>query len=167
VELYGALGKLLFLRGDYVGAATAFEGAVSDKGNPQDFSAWANLADTLSWIAGRNEDAKQAYAKARNLLTSRLELNPKDAILISQSALFAAKVGDSTAALSQVKQALELAATNAEVQFHAAVTFELAGHRAEALMAVAKARHLGMAAKVIDAEPELVALRRDPNYLRP
>jgi len=53
------------------------------------------------------------------------------------------------------------------VQFRAAVSYEILGKRNEALSALAKARHLGYSSKLIEAEPELLVLRRDPKYLQP
>ncbi|MDT1893981.1 tetratricopeptide repeat protein, partial [Acinetobacter baumannii] len=51
--LYTNLGNALFNRGDYIGAAKAFEHAVSSqKGNNIAYLRWANLADTLRWIPG-------------------------------------------------------------------------------------------------------------------
>jgi serine/threonine-protein kinase len=38
--------------------------------------------------------------------------------------------------------------------------------RTQALAAIAKAKEFGYSVKLIEAEPELVALRRDPKFLR-
>ncbi|HEY0893527.1 MAG TPA: protein kinase, partial [Cellvibrio sp.] len=84
-QLQGNLGNALFIRGDYLGAAAAFEAAVSPtKGNPNSHLAWANLADTLLWIPGREAEAKNAYRKARDLLTPLLERRKDDATLVSR-----------------------------------------------------------------------------------
>ena len=164
-SLYGNLGNILFLRGDYVGAADAFENAVSPtRGAPGNYLNWANLADTLLWIPGRAEEARQAYDKARRLLADRLAQAPSDVLLVSRMGLYAARSGQMDEARAMVMRALALAPGNADVQFRAGLAFELLGDRTQALAAINAALHQGYPAKYVEAEPDLVALRRDPAY---
>jgi serine/threonine-protein kinase len=164
-RLYTNLGNILFLRGDYVGAADAFENAVSPvHGDPGSYFKWANLGDTLLWIPGRAPEARQAYDKARRLLAPRLERAPNDVVLVSRMALYTARAGDKTAARTLAARAVELAPDSADVQFRAGLTYELLGQRALALAAISKALNLGYPLKYVEAEPDLVALRRDPAY---
>ncbi|MBW8896741.1 MAG: protein kinase [Massilia sp.] len=164
-KLYTNLGNILFLRGDYVGAAAAFEDAVSPtRGNPGAYQNWANLADTLLWIPGRGGAARQAYDKARRLLAPRLERAPNDVLLVSRMGLYAARAGDADQALALMARALTLAPDGADVQFRAGLAYELLGRRKLALDAIGRALHLGYPLKYIEAEPDLVALRRDPGY---
>jgi serine/threonine-protein kinase len=164
-KLYGNLGNILFMRADYVGAADAFENAVSPvRGAPGSYLNWANLADTLLWIPGRGEEARQAYDKARRLLAERLERSPNDVVLISRMGLYAARSGHPDEARALMARALTLAPAMAEVQFRAGLAYELLGDRKLALAAIAAALRLGYPAKYVEAEPDLVALRRDPAY---
>jgi eukaryotic-like serine/threonine-protein kinase len=164
-KLYGNLGNILFLRGDYLGAADAFENAVSPvRGAPGSYLNWANLADTLLWIPGRGEEARQAYDKARRLLSERLERSPNDVVLISRMGLYAARSGHPDDARTLMARALTLAPATADVQFRAGLAYELLGDRKLALAAIAAALRLGYPAKYVEAEPDLVALRRDPAY---
>ena len=57
-----------------------------------------------------------------------------------------------------------LFASYADVQFRAGLAYELLGQRDAALVAINSARRLGYPAKFIDAEPDLVDLRRDARY---
>jgi serine/threonine protein kinase/predicted Zn-dependent protease len=165
-ELSTALANVLFARGDYVGAAAAYESAVTaGKGNPNDDLGWAKLADTLSWLPGRSDAANKAYDKARSLLAVRLTQSPNNVDLLSRMALYAAKLGDSVDSLQRLQKVLNLAPENAEVQFRAAVSYEILGKRNDALSALVRAKKLGYSTKAIEAEPELLALRRDPKYL--
>jgi serine/threonine protein kinase/Flp pilus assembly protein TadD len=167
-ELSAAVGNVLFSRGDYVAAAAAFESAVTaGKGNPNDDLGWAKLADTLSWLPGRSDAANKAYDKARSLLVQRISQSPNNVDLLSRMALYAAKLGDAVESQAKLQRALTLAPESAEVQFRAAVSYEILGKRKEALAALIKATSLGYSNKVIEAEPELLALRRDPKYLQP
>jgi len=164
-RLYTNLGNILFLRGDYVGAADAFENAVSPvHGDPGSYFKWANLGDTLLWIPGRAKEARQAYDKARRLLAPRLERAPDDVVLVSRMSLYAARAGDKPDALTLVERAVKLAPDSADVQFRAGLTYELMGQRALALAAITSALRLGYPLKYVEAEPDLVALRRDPGY---
>ena len=164
-KLYANLGNALFLKADYLGAAQAFEHAVSPtRGAPGDYLNWANLADTLLWIPGREQAARQAYEKARQLLAPQLARAPGDVLLVSRMGLYSARAGAGEEALALIGRALALAPASADVQFRAALSYELLGRRALALASIAKARRLGYPTAFIDAEPDLVALRRDPAY---
>jgi serine/threonine-protein kinase len=164
-KLYGNLGNILFLRGDYVGAVDAFENAVSPtRGAPGSYINWANLGDTLLWIPGREEEARQAYDRARRLLAPKLERAPNDVVVVSRMGLYSARAGDKTQALALMSRAVTLAPDSADVQFRAGLAYELLGLRALALGAIANAVRLGYPLKYIEAEPDLVSLRRDPGY---
>ena len=164
-KLYTNLGNALFLRQDYVGAAAAFENAVSPtRGAPGEYQLWANLADTLNWIPGREKQARAAYDKARELLAPRLARAPNDVLLVSRMGLYAARTGAADEAATLLPRAIALAPDSADVQFRAGLAYELLGQRDAALAAINRARRLGYPVKFIDAEPDLVALRRDERY---
>lgn len=159
--LYGNLGNALFTRGDYVGAAAAFEAAVSPtKGNPNSHLAWANLADTLLWIPGREAEAKNAYRKARDLLSPLLERKKDDVTLMSRKGLYSARLGDRTQAEPLLVRVIALAPKDANVHFRAGLAYELLGARVAAIAALTKAVELGYPLKLIQAEPALLELRR-------
>ncbi len=160
-HLHGNLGNILFNKGDYVGAAASFEAAVSpNNGNPKSHLAWANLADALLWIPGRKAEAQKAYLKAIDLLTPLLERKKDDVTLISRMALYLARVGDSTQAKPLLARVIAIAPKNANVQFRAGLAYELLGERDSALAALSTAVELGYPIKFIQAEPDLVELRR-------
>lgn len=160
--LYGNLGTALFAKGDYLAAAESFEAAVSPaKGNPKSHLAWANLADALLWIPGRETEAKKAYQKACDLLAPLLERKKNDVTLISRMGLYSARLGDNTRAEPLLAHAIELAPKNANVQFRAGLAYELLGNRELAVTALTNAVELGYPLKLIQAEPDLVNLRRE------
>ncbi len=159
--LHGNLGNVLFLRGDYVGAAAAFEAAVSpNNGNPNSHLAWANLADTLLWIPGRESEAKKAYGKARDLLTPLLKRRVDDITLMSRMVLYSARLGDRKQAEPLLARVIALAPKTASVHFRAGLAYELLGERNAAIEALTKAVNLGYPLKLIQAEPDLLDLRR-------
>ncbi|SFU29649.1 protein kinase domain-containing protein [Pseudoduganella namucuonensis] len=165
-RLYSNLGTTLFARGDYAGAAQAFQHAASGaKGNPGDYLKWANLADALRWLPGRQADSQQAYRRAVALLAPEASRPRADAVLLSRMGLYLAHLPPPAAALAWTDGALERAPASADIQFRAAVAYELAGRRDAAVACLVRARTLGYPGKLIDAEPDLIAPRRDARYL--
>ncbi|PHV08243.1 hypothetical protein CSQ96_06155 [Janthinobacterium sp. BJB412] len=163
--LYSNLGTTLFARADYAGAAQAFERAVSAaKGNPNHYIKWANLADALRWLPGREDDSRQSYQRASDLLAPQLERAPDNATLASRMGWYRARLGDAPGALAWTEKALARAPASPDIQFRAALAYELSGRRPSAIAALIRASTLGYPAHLIDSEPDLIALRRDPHY---
>jgi len=167
-QLYTNLGNAMFNRGDYVGAALAFEHAVSaSKGNANDYLRWANLADTLRWIPGRAAESRKAYQEAAALLKAQLARSSSDTTLLSRMGLYWARLGDKQAAADLSRRAVLAAPDSAEVRFRAAMAFELGGDRDTALAELRVAQERGYPSNLISSEPDLIALRRDPRYHQP
>ncbi|MFZ6778016.1 protein kinase domain-containing protein [Undibacterium sp. Ji83W] len=165
--LYSSLGNALFKKSDYIGAADAFELAVTpNKGNPAYYLGWANLGDSLLWIPGRSDDAKKAYEKARDLLFPIIKISPKDVTLISRYGLYSARVGDKVQAEEYLTRSLSLEPKNANAHFRAGLAYELLNQRDEALTEISKAIEYGYSIKSIESEPDLISLRRDPRYVK-
>ncbi|MES2040047.1 MAG: protein kinase [Pseudomonadota bacterium] len=163
--LFSNLGNALFFRGNYVEAAQAFEQAVSVKaGNPNNYVNWTNLADTLLWLPGRKEDAIKAYKKAKDLLAPRLLQSPNDVTVASRMGLIEARIGNKSESETLIQRAISLAPNNKEVLFRGGLAYELLGNRVQALDAIEKAKKLGYSIKLIDAEPDLIELRKDSRY---
>lgn len=164
-QLYSNLGAALFNRGDYVGAAKAFEHAVSaSKGRSIAYLRWANLADTLRWMPGREQESRQAYLNAAALLRPLLKHSPGDTTMTSRMGLYAAKLGDQATALSMTEKAITAQADNPNVRFRAAVVYEITGKRDAALNELSIAQRLGYPTALVATEPDLLALRSDPRF---
>lgn len=163
--LFTNLGNALFLKGDYLAAVEAFQQAVSnEKGNPNNYFGWANLADTMLWIPSRKAEAQTAYLKAIELLQPRLIRAPNDVTLVSRMGLYLARVGEKEKSETLIKHAIELAPKSADVHFRVGLAYELLDSRILALDAIHKALELGYPVKLIEAEPDLLTLRRDVRY---
>ncbi|CDG85784.1 tetratricopeptide repeat family protein [Janthinobacterium agaricidamnosum NBRC 102515 = DSM 9628] len=167
-RLYGNLGTALFARGNYHGAAEAFEHAVSaSQGNPNLYLNWANLADTLRWIPGREAASRHAYQQAADLLEPRLRRAPSDITFKSRMGLYRAKLGQRKAALAWTLDALHSDAASADVRFRAAVAYAVSNELEKAVTQLIQARKLGYPANLIDSEPDLMTVRRDARYHLP
>lgn len=164
-RLYTNLGTTLFARADYAGAAQAFERAVSTaQGSPNHYLKWANLADALRWLPGREDDSRRAYQRASDLLAPQLEGAIDNATRASRMGWYRARLGDAPGALAWTEKALARAPASPDIQFRAALAYELSGRRQSAIAALIRASTLGYPAHLIDSEPDLIALRRDPHY---
>lgn len=160
-HLYTNLGTTLYARGSYAEAASAFEQATSAaKGNPNNYLVWANLADALRWLPGRQQDARAAYLHASELLAPLLQRSPDNINRMSRMGLYQARLGLHPAGLLWSQRAIDAAPASPEVQFRAAIAAELAGRRDIAITRLARARALGYAANLIESEPDLISLRR-------
>jgi serine/threonine-protein kinase len=165
-RLYDNLGTVLFTRGEYEAAAKAFQNAVSSsKGSPNEYLNWANLADTLRWLPGKGPDSLRAYRHAADLLHPLLARSPGDVIFLSRMGLYRAKLGERDAAAASTARALRIAPDSADAHFRAAVSYEITGDRPAALASLMKARTLGYPPNLVETEPDLINLRREPVYL--
>lgn len=162
--LYSNLGTYFFALGQYPQAANAFQRALDEDGNSDNFLMWANLADAYRWSAGSEEKATAAYSRALQLLKSHLTLTDKQPQQYSRAALFSAKSGEFSEALRLQAEALALAPNDISVLFRAATTSEIIGERASAFSYLQQALKRGYPVSIVQNDPEFAKLRRDPRY---
>ena len=163
--LFQSLGTILFSRAEYVESAKAFEKAVALSGS-SNYLHWANLADSLRWIPGREKDSREAYKEAIARMKPLLASTPENATLNSRMGLYSAKLGDRAGALAHSVKAIALAPKDATVRSRAVVVYELFGERSMALVQLEIAIAQKYPRNLISSEPDLIALRRDPRYLK-
>jgi serine/threonine-protein kinase len=163
--LYNNLGNALFARGRFLEAAEAFERALSNsKGNPNDYLKWANLADALRWVPGRQAASNRAYSRALQLLAPQLQAGASDATRLSRASLYAAKLARADQSRTWINAALAHAAEVPDVLFRAAIVAELLDDRVRALQYLKDSLACGFPAHLIEQEPDLQGLRRDLSY---
>lgn len=161
--LYLTLGQTKFSQGDFSSAAEALEQAVIL--NPQDYEIWRFLADALIEMPSKQKEARAAYLRARELLSTRIERRPNDGWFIAVMAVIEVRLGDFESAKKSIANAIELAPTNPVVHLQAAKVYEIMGQRANALTHVEKAKQLGIINAQIEADPSFIELRKDHRYL--
>lgn len=160
-RLYSNLGTALFARGRYAEAASAFESAVSEsKGNPNDYLKWANLADALRWVPGREAGAQAAYRHALQLLSPRLGGDKPEPTHLSRAGVYAARLGEAAQSRAWTEAAVAAAPKSPDVAFRACMAYELSGDRTRALAHLQRALKLGYPLSSVEQEPDLQALRR-------
>lgn len=164
-RLYTNLGTVLFMLGRYPESAEAFERAVGPEfGSPNDYLRWANLADALRFVPGRESDSEQAYRTALNLLEPMLARAPGDVPSRTRAALFRAKLAQCPESLADIHAIREQAAQNADALFRIAYANELCHRRDQALTDLGAALTQGYPLHLVLNEPDLRALRRDLRF---
>ncbi len=165
-RLYSNLGTALYARARYAEAAAAFEAAVSDtRGSPNEPLRWANLADALRQVPGRESDAAAAYTRALQLLEPQLAAGDANPSRLGRAALYAARLGRAREAQDYLSRAQATAGEgNADIWFRALLVAEALGWREQALAYLERALSAGYPQHLIETEPDLVSLRRDTRY---
>jgi tetratricopeptide (TPR) repeat protein len=156
------VGTMRFYLGRYADASAAFEKATQLQ--PNDFMLWANLGDAYRWTPSRRDAAAAAYEKAIAAANANLAVNPRDAVAHATIASSQAKRGDLTGAATEVRAALALDPTNANVLYAAAVIAQLRGDLEAATSWLVQAVDNGYSAHDLVRDPELAALRSRPEF---
>jgi serine/threonine protein kinase/tetratricopeptide (TPR) repeat protein len=160
---YSDLATFYFYRSRFDEAARLYEQAVAL--SPGTFDYWGNLGDAYR-SAGDKTKAQQAYQRAIALCRESLKVNKTDATAMSSLASYMAKSGDREPALKLAESAAKLAEGNSDVLYDVALTYELAGQRAKAIMALKQAIVLGYSRTIVLQEPDLARLRADPGFVK-
>lgn len=159
---YSNLGTLRFQEEHYTEAAILFERAHSL--TPRDYVLLGNLGDALRYIPARAAEANPVYERAIRLVEDALQVNPKDPAAHASLARYCAFSGNLTRALEEIAKARSLAPTNLPIMISAALVFERAGQRDQALANLVLALKEGYARADIDKNPDLKELRADPKF---
>jgi len=130
----------------------------------QDWQNWGNLGDALFQIQSRRAEANQAYQKAVELAKARLEVNPRDAHTLAFSADYYAMLDEEHSAREQIGRALQIAPSDPEVLFRAAICYNHFKQVDKTLDLLDKAVASGYPQTVIQATPDFDALRGDVRF---
>ena len=98
--------------------------------------------------------------------SERLAQTPQDAAVRSSLAAYLAKSGDTDRALAELAPVGQTLESEKGVLFKAALVYELAGKREQALDVLERAILAGYSMHEVANEPELGALRSDPRYAK-
>jgi serine/threonine-protein kinase len=162
--IYTNLANIRFFQGRYADATDAFEKAV--KLNATNSLVWGNLGDAYRWAPGRAASAPDAYKRAIQLLDEQLVSKPADPNLRTRRALYVSKMGDARAGIEELRSLPGTQALTPQMLVRVATVHELAGNRAGALDALARALKAGYPPREIAVDPEFIGLRSDERYQR-
>jgi Flp pilus assembly protein TadD len=164
--VYSNLASLFMFQERYADAVPMLEQAVQLGGSDDShaYLVWGNLGDAYQWTKGREASAQGAFERAISLARALLAVNPKDATLLSEIAVYEAKIRNFAEARARIGDALKFAPTDSGVFNRATIVYELAGDRGAALKYLRAAIDAGISVNVVAHEPELASLRQDPGY---
>ena len=161
-DAYTNLGYTYFLMHRFPESITAQEQALLV--SETDWMNWGNLGDALYWSPQRRGEAPAKYHKAISIAASKLEVNPRDALILAYLANYSAMLGDQRAALGYLQRALEVMPSDGEVLFRAAVVYNHFNQTDQTLSYLKKAVDVGYSRAIIKDSPDFEALQKNQPF---
>jgi serine/threonine protein kinase/tetratricopeptide (TPR) repeat protein len=124
-DAYSNLATAYFFQQRFAESAHTYEQAV--KLNPVDYELWGNLGDAYYWTPKEQLQAPQAYLKAISLANAALGVNPRDAVILCNLALYHAMLREKDPAIAFLRKALTLDPGNSDFLFKAAEVYNQFG----------------------------------------
>ncbi len=131
----------------------------------EDFRAWGRLGATYRHMPGREQDARKAYMRARDLADKDLEINPDDAMALRYAALFYARTGEPDVAEDLLTHVLALDPVEDDTDLIAALVYLELGRENLALDHLESGRSKGLSTRLISADPDFAPLRDHPRFV--
>ena len=129
-----------------------------------DSTAWLELGDCESMIAGHKNEARKAYAEAASVQREALEANRADGPGWILLGLCEAKTGASQDARTHLRMGDSLPSGDIETQMFKARLLETLGEHDAAFTTIASCLHRGATTVQVDLMPEMEQLKADPRY---
>jgi serine/threonine-protein kinase len=159
---YEELSWLDIDTGAFSDAITASQRAIAL--DPSSYVAWHSLGDAYRMVPGDRDQSIAAYRNAIRFAEETRKKEPKDAELSASLAVYYARVGDKARAAAMIRQATLLSPEDTRVDYLAGQAAEIIGDRAKAIDLIAKCVGIGYSLAEINRNPDLGALRNDPNF---
>ncbi len=153
----------LYFEHKFEEAARYFEFAVQYC-DTNDCATWGNLASALYWTDGKRESSRPIYSHAIRKALAGLAAHPGDGQLTSFLIDYYAMSGDTLRARQTIDNAARLLEEHPRVMFSAASAYEQFGQRELALHHLANAVRHDFPLALVENEPLLEELRKDPRY---
>jgi eukaryotic-like serine/threonine-protein kinase len=157
---YSNLGTLYYMSNQYDDAARTYERALELDNH--DYQVWVNLASSYQWVPDQHSKAESTFRRAIEMAERERKINPHDPQLLSNLAQCYAALGESTAALPLIEEALSRAPENLDILLRAGAVYEQLGRRELALECIGSALKLGLPVSSVESLSELSDLRSDP-----
>jgi serine/threonine protein kinase/tetratricopeptide (TPR) repeat protein len=162
LEAFNNLGNAYFELRRFSDAASAFQHGLNL--DDSDWLLWGNLGDSLFWSGVQRSKAIAAYENAIARAEKKLEVNPKDTIVLAFLADYNAMSGHPKKAVQEIEQALALAPADGEVRLRAAIAYNQFGNTDRCLASLEKAVAVGYSAQVIRDTPDFDHLHNNPRF---
>jgi tetratricopeptide (TPR) repeat protein len=158
---YSNLGTVYYTLGQYDEAARYYDKAIQMNGQVSQW--WHNLAGAYQ-AAGESQKARAAFQQTATRTEEQLRVNPRDPALLIQLADAYSNLNRPVRARELLRQGLAFSPDDVSNMFQASCVYEQLGYRELALQWIAKAVEGGFSRDLIEKEPTLAPLRRDPRY---
>jgi len=162
LEAFNNLGNAYFELRRFSDAANAFQRGLNL--DDSDWLLWGNLGDSLFWSGVQRSKAIAAYENAIARAEKKLEVNPKDTIVLAFLADYNAMSRHRNKAVGEIEQALALAPADGEVRLRAAIVYNQFGDTDRCLASLEKAVAVGYSAQVIRDTPDFDHLHNNPRF---
>jgi serine/threonine-protein kinase len=163
-SVYTNLGTLYFFQGLYTQARAALEKALELGAN--EYLVWGNLGDVYRFLPDHEDEAREAFVRAHQLVREEVAADPGDTWLRGLSAEYLAKQGDTDAARAELQALAASPKISADAWYDMAQTWEVVGDREAALGAAEQALRNGYGTVEFKNDPEFTELRKDVRYHR-
>jgi tetratricopeptide (TPR) repeat protein/TolB-like protein/predicted Ser/Thr protein kinase len=162
LEAFNNLGNAYYELRRFSDAANAFQRGLNL--DDSDWLLWGNLGDSLFWSGSEKPKAMAAYENAIARAEKKLEVNPRNAIVLAFLADYHAMSGHRVKAMQEIDQALALTPADSEVRFRAAIAYNQFGDSDRCLSSLEKAVALGYSVQVIRDTPDFDHLHGNQRF---
>jgi tetratricopeptide (TPR) repeat protein len=161
-DTYLALGDLELTDGKYDVARQNYEEAAKLK--PSYHLIYRNIGDCYA-MTGDARKVMENYGKAAQLLSASLATNPQDGYNWATLAFYHAKLGDTRAAESDIRESEKRKTEDVESRFLVTQALALMGRKQEALKLLLWCMDKGLSPEEVNLALDLKDLRKDPRYV--
>ena len=158
---YSNIGTIRYYQGRYALAAEAYQQALAI--GPAVPLTHRNLGDAYMRLGEVNK-ARESYLRAVELSEELLEVNPRDAFIIGDLAVYEAKLGRHSEAERHIEDAIGLSPRDSYVLFDKAVVSVFAGDLNKGLSALELSLQYGYPARLAKEDDDLTPLRALAGY---
>jgi eukaryotic-like serine/threonine-protein kinase len=163
-DVYSNLGTVSYFLGKFDDAAQYCQKAISLR--PRKYDYWGNLADAYRMISSDADKARDAYKQAISLGDEKLRVNPNDAEALGWLAHYHSRIGEDSVARQLLAGSLRANPQNTDILLVATLIYLEGGDRRQALDSLEKAVRAGYPRGQLEANPDLAALRPEPEFAR-
>jgi serine/threonine-protein kinase len=155
LDAYSNLGTAYFYKGSMPEAVRAYRDAVQvGEHNSDVYYVWGNLAEAYHWQPGESQRGDETYRHAIALATERLAVNPRNAGVLADLALYHAMLLEKRPAFDFLQRALQLDTADPQIQLEAAKVQVQFGQFSAAATSLERYKKLGGSPFVIRDDPE-------------